>query len=270
MLDEITLPAALFRGLTRLATTPIAARCTVLETQFGVRILKAQEDSRGRRRRADRAHSRHGRRCTAAGGRPGHADLRRAAGRVRRGLCVAATIHQRCIDDAVQKCLDGAVPRRHVTYCHDRGRVARASAVVNRAGGPHPSDLGPAPPRPPRSSRPHCDNGSRVGFGVSAVVNRAATRPFERPIRLRLARRAHSTHSGAARIGAAIIMCCAQMPFCGAQSQSASFSSLRGPLNGCAGPPRRHCARSTSISSPFDSRYPRSSRLHRSAVRCCF
>ena len=46
VLDEIVLPAALFKGLTMARADAPPVRCTVFETQFGVRMLKAQEKLR--------------------------------------------------------------------------------------------------------------------------------------------------------------------------------------------------------------------------------
>ena len=47
MLDEITLPAALFRGLTKAKLDAYrGSMYSFFETQFGVRMLKAQEKLR--------------------------------------------------------------------------------------------------------------------------------------------------------------------------------------------------------------------------------
>ena len=84
ILDEITLPAALFKGLTKSRVDAYhGSMYGFFETQFGVRMIKAQEKLRAVP--ADAASARDpGRadRRSAARRRSGHADLRRAAGRV--------------------------------------------------------------------------------------------------------------------------------------------------------------------------------------------
>ena len=84
VLDEIVLPAALFKGLTKAKLDAYrGSMYSFFETQFGVRMLKAQEKLRaGRRRCAKRRNSRRAAGRPAACGRPRDLDLRRPAGGV--------------------------------------------------------------------------------------------------------------------------------------------------------------------------------------------
>ena len=82
VLDEITLPAVLFKGLTKAKLDAYrGSMYSFFETQFGVRMLKAQEKLRADKGRCDqRRNSRHTDRRAAAGGRSRDAHLWRPPG----------------------------------------------------------------------------------------------------------------------------------------------------------------------------------------------
>ena len=95
MLDEITLPAALFRGLTKARIDAYrGSMYSFFETQFGVRMLKAQEKLRavaadgGERQDPGREGGR-----SAARRRSRGADLWRRPVEWRRGLCTTKRHH---------------------------------------------------------------------------------------------------------------------------------------------------------------------------------
>ena len=121
VLDDIALPAALFRGLTKARYD--AYRGSIygfFETEFGVRMLKARERAQGGGGRCgERRAARRRRRRAAAGGRTRHVHVRRSAGRIapRPVRDRALSLPERAADDA---------PRRR---CATRAMLRRASSA---------------------------------------------------------------------------------------------------------------------------------------------
>jgi hypothetical protein len=115
VLDEITLPAALFRGLTRARLDAYrGSMYGLFETEFGVRMLKAREKLKAIDADADAAALlgvAPGR--SAARGRARDDDLRRAAGRA-----------------APRALRDGALPLPERARVVRRRRPARGPAAA--------------------------------------------------------------------------------------------------------------------------------------------